>query len=158
AEPGEVRRIRGGFPRGPHRAGGTVRAGLGVADDVVVRERQERRGEHIDREDDFEPQSATRRRSLACHPLVIIGATFGDVQTPGRIGTLRVLRPAVQHGARRHTIYFRHMFPISDVIPSRTTPYVTIGIIAINALAFLYELTLGSRDLRAFTYALGVVP
>ena len=50
------------------------------------------------------------------------------------------------------------MFPISDVIPSRTTPYVTIGIIAVNALAFLYELTLGSRDLRAFTYALGVVP
>ena len=50
------------------------------------------------------------------------------------------------------------MFPISDVIPSRTTPYVTIGIIALNALAFLYQLQLGSRDLRLFMLAFGVVP
>jgi rhomboid family protein len=50
------------------------------------------------------------------------------------------------------------VFPISDVIPSRTTPYVTIAIIAVNALAFLYELQLGTRDLRVFTVAFGVVP
>ena len=50
------------------------------------------------------------------------------------------------------------MFPISDVIPSRTTPYVTIGIIAVNALAFLYELQLGTRDLRVLTVAFVVVP
>ena len=34
------------------------------------------------------------------------------------------------------------MFPVSDVIPSRTTPVVTISLIALNAVAFLYELTL----------------
>jgi len=50
------------------------------------------------------------------------------------------------------------VFPISDVIPSRTTPFVTIGIIAVNALAFLYELLLSSHDLRTFTLAFGVVP
>jgi hypothetical protein len=29
------------------------------------------------------------------------------------------------------------MFPVSDVIPSRTTPVVTIGLIAVNVLVFL---------------------
>jgi membrane associated rhomboid family serine protease len=50
------------------------------------------------------------------------------------------------------------MLPISDVIPSRTTPYVTIGLIAINVLMFLYELQLDRHDLQAFVIALGVVP
>jgi membrane associated rhomboid family serine protease len=50
------------------------------------------------------------------------------------------------------------MFPVSDVIPSRTTPIVTISLIALNALAFLYELTLGDRDLQRFVLTYGVVP
>jgi membrane associated rhomboid family serine protease len=50
------------------------------------------------------------------------------------------------------------MFPISDVIPSRTTPFVTIGIIILNTLAFLYELTLSDRQLQIFTQIYGVVP
>ena len=48
------------------------------------------------------------------------------------------------------------MFPISDVIPSRTTPVVTMALIAINALVFLYQLTLRDPALELFvgTYAL----
>jgi membrane associated rhomboid family serine protease len=50
------------------------------------------------------------------------------------------------------------MFPISDVIPSRTTPYVTVGLIGLNALAFVYELRLDTPELRQFTAGFGVVP
>jgi membrane associated rhomboid family serine protease len=50
------------------------------------------------------------------------------------------------------------MFPISDVIPSRTTPFVTIGLIGVNAVAFLYELQLNTPELRHFTETFGVVP
>jgi membrane associated rhomboid family serine protease len=50
------------------------------------------------------------------------------------------------------------MFPVSDVIPSRTTPYVTVGLITLNALAFLYELQLTDAGLQAVVLGLGVVP
>ncbi len=50
------------------------------------------------------------------------------------------------------------MFPISDVIPSRTTPYVTVSLIGLNALAFLYELQLSLSELQVFTQIFGVVP
>ena len=50
------------------------------------------------------------------------------------------------------------MFPVSDVIPSRTTPVVTISLIALNAFAFLYELTLSDADLQSFVQSYGVVP
>ena len=50
------------------------------------------------------------------------------------------------------------MFPISDVIPSRTTPFVTIGLIAVNALAFLYELRLDDAELDYLARTAGVVP
>src|SRR5262245_10312297 len=50
------------------------------------------------------------------------------------------------------------MFPVSDVIPSRTVPYVTIGIIALNALAFVFQLTLSDRQLQVFVDTYGVVP
>ncbi len=52
----------------------------------------------------------------------------------------------------------RLMFPVSDVIPSRTTPVVTISLIALNAFAFLYELTLNDADLQWFVQSYGVVP
>ena len=42
------------------------------------------------------------------------------------------------------------MIPLRDVIPSRTTPYVTIGLIVVNVLVFLYEATLDERSLEAF--------
>jgi len=50
------------------------------------------------------------------------------------------------------------MFPVSDVIPSRTTPFVTIGLIALNALAFLLELSLDQRALQELVQTFGIVP
>jgi len=50
------------------------------------------------------------------------------------------------------------MFPVSDVIPSRTTPFVTVGLIILNALVFLYELQLSRPELQVFVQIFGVVP
>ena len=50
------------------------------------------------------------------------------------------------------------MIPLRDVIPSRTTPYVTIGLIVVNALVFLYEMTLGDPNLEEFILYFGLVP
>jgi membrane associated rhomboid family serine protease len=50
------------------------------------------------------------------------------------------------------------MFPISDVIPSRTTPVVTVGLILANAAVFLYELQLSRPELQMFAFLFGVVP
>lgn len=50
------------------------------------------------------------------------------------------------------------MFPVSDVIPSRTTPFVTIGFIVLNSLAFLYELQLTDQELYLVVRDLGVIP
>ncbi|HYS25104.1 MAG TPA: rhomboid family intramembrane serine protease [Vicinamibacterales bacterium] len=49
------------------------------------------------------------------------------------------------------------MIPLRDIIPSRTTPVVTIALIAVNVLVFLYELALG-RGVDAFTLYWGLVP
>jgi len=49
------------------------------------------------------------------------------------------------------------MIPLRDIIPSRTTPVVTIALITINVLVFLYELSLG-RAVDAFTLYWGLVP
>jgi len=50
------------------------------------------------------------------------------------------------------------MIPLRDVIPSRTTPYITITIIALNALAWLFELSLPRDVLNNFLTLYGVVP
>src|SRR5258706_10808598 len=50
------------------------------------------------------------------------------------------------------------MIPLRDVIPSRTTPYITITIIVINALAWLFELSLSRDVLPVFLQVYGVVP
>jgi membrane associated rhomboid family serine protease len=50
------------------------------------------------------------------------------------------------------------MIPLRDVIPSRTTPYITVTIIILNVLAWLFELAL-PPDVRAlFLQVYGVVP
>jgi membrane associated rhomboid family serine protease len=49
------------------------------------------------------------------------------------------------------------MIPLRDIIPSRTTPIVTIALIVANVLVFLYELTLGSA-VNDFTLYFGLVP
>src|SRR5918993_3047605 len=50
------------------------------------------------------------------------------------------------------------MFPLSDVIPSRTRPVVTISLIALNALMFLYQLQLDDLSLQRLVFQLGVIP
>jgi membrane associated rhomboid family serine protease len=50
------------------------------------------------------------------------------------------------------------MIPLRDVIPSRTTPYITITIITLNALAWLFEISLPHEVLNQFLTVYGVVP
>ena len=50
------------------------------------------------------------------------------------------------------------MIPLRDVIPSRTTPYITVTIIVLNALAWFFELSLPRDVLPAFLQLYGVVP
>jgi membrane associated rhomboid family serine protease len=50
------------------------------------------------------------------------------------------------------------MIPLRDVIPSRTTPYITVTIIVLNALAWFLELSLPRDVLPLFLQMYGVVP
>jgi len=50
------------------------------------------------------------------------------------------------------------MIPLRDVIPSRTTPFVTVGLIAVNVLAFLFEMSLPDDVRQAFVNHYGMVP
>lgn len=50
------------------------------------------------------------------------------------------------------------MIPLHDDIPSRRYPVVTRLLVATSVLVFLYELSLGSGELRVFVHELGVVP
>ena len=50
------------------------------------------------------------------------------------------------------------MIPLRDVIPSRTTPYITVTIIILNALAWFFELSLPRDVLPTFLQVYGVVP
>jgi membrane associated rhomboid family serine protease len=50
------------------------------------------------------------------------------------------------------------MIPLRDVIPSRTTPYITVTIIVLNLLTWLFELSLPGDVLPVFLQVYGVVP
>ncbi|MGF1523667.1 MAG: rhomboid family intramembrane serine protease [Leptolyngbyaceae cyanobacterium] len=50
------------------------------------------------------------------------------------------------------------MVPIRDENPVQITPYLTYGLIALNILVFLYELTLSPMELTAFFRTWAVVP
>jgi membrane associated rhomboid family serine protease len=51
------------------------------------------------------------------------------------------------------------LFPISDQIRARHRfPYVNVALIAINAIVFLFEISLNSLDQTAFFYRLGLIP
>jgi len=50
------------------------------------------------------------------------------------------------------------VIPLRDVIPSRSTPYITVTIIVLNSLAWLYELALPRDILPIFLQIYGVVP
>ena len=47
------------------------------------------------------------------------------------------------------------MIPLRDIIPSRTTPYVTVSIIILNAAAWFFELSLPGDVLPSFLQAYG---
>ncbi len=49
------------------------------------------------------------------------------------------------------------MIPIRDTIPSRTFPYVTILLIILNGLIFIFEVSLGD-SLKEFIRVMGLVP
>ncbi|HET7874361.1 MAG TPA: rhomboid family intramembrane serine protease [Methylomirabilota bacterium] len=57
------------------------------------------------------------------------------------------------------------MLPLKDELPTQTTPFVTVGIIALNVVAFLYQVSLevgGSREAQqaaqAFVLEFGLIP
>ena len=49
------------------------------------------------------------------------------------------------------------MIPLRDTIPSRTVPFVTYGLLALNVLVFLHQVRLGPR-MEEFVYTYGLVP
>jgi len=49
------------------------------------------------------------------------------------------------------------MIPLRDTIPSRTFPYMTIMLIIINGVIFLFEMSLG-KNLNDFINIFGVIP
>ena len=50
------------------------------------------------------------------------------------------------------------MIPLRDVIPSRTRPGVTIALMAVNVLVYLFQATLSERTAQAFVYTFALVP
>ncbi len=57
------------------------------------------------------------------------------------------------------------MFPLKDDLPTRSTPAVTVGLIALNVLVFLYQVSLevgspgeGARAAQDFVMEFGLVP
>jgi membrane associated rhomboid family serine protease len=50
------------------------------------------------------------------------------------------------------------MIPFRDNIPARTKPVVTVTIILVNVIVFLYELALPADGLESFFFANGLVP
>ncbi len=50
------------------------------------------------------------------------------------------------------------MIPIQDIVPRRSVPIVTFGLILINVAVFLLELSLPPGVLEKLTFYLGVVP
>lgn len=50
------------------------------------------------------------------------------------------------------------MIPLHDDNPTETAPVITVAIIAICVLVFLWQLSLGGQGLQATVYSLGVIP
>jgi membrane associated rhomboid family serine protease len=49
------------------------------------------------------------------------------------------------------------VIPLRDVIPTRTTPFITVGLIVLNLAVFVYQLSLGD-EMFAFMGDYGLVP
>lgn len=64
----------------------------------------------------------------------------------------------VKRGPHGRAAILPRMFPVSDVIPSRTRPYVTMAVIAVNAAVFLYTLQLNRYEMYRLAHDWGSVP
>jgi membrane associated rhomboid family serine protease len=77
----------------------------------------------------------------------LAGGVSASIADEGFVGNLGIAISA---------FHFR-MIPIRDVIPSRTTPGVTIGLIALNTLVFLYQISLGD-EVDRFILQFALIP
>jgi membrane associated rhomboid family serine protease len=50
------------------------------------------------------------------------------------------------------------MIPLRDTIPSRSFPYVNIGLVVANVLVYLFEVSLSGPDQEQFLIAFAVIP
>ncbi|NPB09225.1 MAG: rhomboid family intramembrane serine protease [Thermodesulfobacteria bacterium] len=50
------------------------------------------------------------------------------------------------------------MIPVQDIVPRRTFPVVTVGLILLNTVVFLFELLLPPDTLETLVFHLGIVP
>ena len=50
------------------------------------------------------------------------------------------------------------MIPLRDDNPTTIRPVVTVGLIVVNALGFLYQVSLGPREAQVFVYQFGAIP
>jgi membrane associated rhomboid family serine protease len=50
------------------------------------------------------------------------------------------------------------MIPLKDLNPSRTTPFINIGLIVTNFLVFLYQVSLPLHAQKAFVFAYATIP
>lgn len=50
------------------------------------------------------------------------------------------------------------MIPLRDDVPTNTTPVVTVALIVICSLIFLWQVSLGERGFETVVYRLGVIP
>jgi len=50
------------------------------------------------------------------------------------------------------------LIPLKDDNPTRSVPFVTVGLIAANVIVFIYELLLPPEAYKAFVAAMGVTP
>src|SRR5829696_5401814 len=98
-------------------------------------------------------QTASRRAPRSTPP-----APTAELRPAGARKTPHpIIRP---RGSRAFTgtRILKSMFPISDVIPSRTTPVVTVGLILLNVLVFLYEQSLPDPMLQQFVASYALIP
>jgi membrane associated rhomboid family serine protease len=50
------------------------------------------------------------------------------------------------------------MIPLKNLNPRSSMPFVTFGLIAVNVLVFIYQLTLSPHAAERFIFTYGVVP
>jgi membrane associated rhomboid family serine protease len=50
------------------------------------------------------------------------------------------------------------MIPLKDDNPRRTTPFVTIALVIVNVIAFLYQVSLGPQAGQEFIFEFGMIP